>query len=131
MNDFDFNPELMTDDEIDGRINAIMDGIADIAEEQNNVSSIVNPQKVRQVIYTYKILEYLAKDDKGTRVTYRLYEPYRSVGFVSVVGKKMTFKNPELFFKVIELADNVETYVRADGKVQMNLTFHGLTTPIE
>lgn len=91
----------------------------------------MNIYKMQQVLYVYKVMKYLAKGQKGVKVDCELYTPYNSMGYVSVVGKKLVFRKPEWFMKAVELSNNFEVYPKTNGTVQMNFTFHGLTTPIE
>lgn len=129
--DFDFNTEFLTDDEVEQALDSFVALVGEAAEIDDSRTSIVNPYKMQQISYTYKVLKYLSKDMKGVKVSYDLYEPYKSMGSVSVTGKDLIFKNPEWFMKAVEFASNLEIYPKTDGTVQMNFTFHGLTTPID
>jgi len=126
-----FDTEFMTDEEVEQMLDSIVASVGESAEMDDRRTSIVNPYKLQQVLYTYKVLKYLTKGTKGTKVSYELYEPYRSMGSVSVVGKNLMFRKPEWFMKAVELANNFEAYPKTNGTVQMNFTFHGLTSPIE
>ena len=53
------------------------------------------------------------------------------MGSVTLCGKNIVFKNPEWFVKVVEYASNFEVYPKIDGTIEMNFTFHGLTTSVE
>lgn len=129
--DLEFDTESMTDEEIEEMLNAEIDAIAESAEVENNKTGIVNPDRIQQVLYTYKVAKLLTKGVKGAKVSYKLYEPYKSMGVVSVSGKNLIFKKSNWFIKAVELADNFEVYPKTDGTVQMNFTFHGLTKTIE
>ena len=129
--EFGFDTEFMTDDEVEQMLDSIVTTVAEEVVVDNSKTSIINPYKIQQVLYTYKVLKYLLKETKGTNVSYELHEPFRSMGSVSVVGKNLVFRKPEWFMKAVELANNFEVYPRTDGTVQMNFTFHGLTRPIE
>ncbi len=129
--EFEFDTEFMTDEEIEKMKDFIVNNLAEEISAEDSKTSIINPYKVQQVLYTYKLLESLFKGNKYAKVNYELYEPYRSMGSVSVIGKDLTIKKPKWFIKAVELANNFEVYPKTDGTVQMNFTFHGLTTPIE
>lgn len=126
-----FDTEFMTDDEVEQMLDSLVTTVAEEAMADDNKTSIINPYKIQQVLYTYKVLKYLVKGIKGAKVDYELHEPYRSMGSVSVVGKDLIFRKPEWFMKAVELANNFEVYPKTNGTVQMNFTFHGLTKPLE
>ena len=109
---------------------SLTDFIGEQAENDNNRTAMVNPNRIKAVLYTYKLLKYLTK---GTiaKVTYTLNEPYRSMGSVTVVGKNLTFSNPEWFMVAVKSASNFNVYPKTDGTVQMDFTFHGLTTTLD
>lgn len=129
--DYGFDTEFMTDEEVEQMLDSIVTSVGDVASDDNSGTSVVNIYKMQQVLYVYKVMKYLAKGQKGVKVDCELYTPYNSMGYVSVVGKKLVFRKPEWFMKAVELSNNFEVYPKTNGTVQMNFTFHGLTTPIE
>ena len=120
--DYGFDTEFMTDEEVEQMLDSIVASVGDAASDDNSRASVVN---------VYKVMKYLAKGQKGVKVDCKLHTPYNSMGYVSVVGKKLAFRKPEWFMKAVELSNNFEVYPKTNGTVQMNFTFHGLTTPIE
>lgn len=126
-----FDTEFMTDEEVEQMLDSLVTTVAEEASADDSKTAIINPYKIQQVLYTYKVLKYLVKGIKGAKVDYELHEPYRSMGSVSVVGKDLIFRKPEWFMKAVELANNFEVYPKTNGTVQMNFTFHGLTKPLE
>ena len=129
--EFDFDTEFMTDEEVEEMLDSIVLAAAEQAAAEDSKPSIINPHRIQRVLYTYKVLKYLTKDVGGTKVSYELHEPYKSMGSVSIAGKNLVFRKPEWFMKAVELADNFEAYPKTDGTVQIDFTFHGLTVPIE
>lgn len=129
--EFGFDTEFMTDEEVEDMLDSIVTTVAIEIVIDDNKTSVINPYKIQQVLYTYKVLKYLMKGNKGANISYELHEPYKSMGSVSVVGRNLVFRKPEWFMKAVELANNFEVYPKTDGTVQMNFTFHGLTNPIE
>ena len=126
-----FDTEFMTDEEIEQMLDSLIVTVGEAAAIDDSKTSIINPLKVQQVLCTYKVLKYLTKGINGAKVSYELYEPYRSMGSVGVTGKDLLFRKPEWFIKVVELANNFEVYPKTNGTIQMNFTFYGLTKPIE
>lgn len=128
--EFDFNKEFENDADVDAALDTLVTVVAQTSRVEDNRTQIVNPIIMQHLLYTYKILKYLTKGT-GTKVTYELHEPYKSMGSVTVCGKNITFAKPEWFMKAVELAANFEVYPKTDGTVEMNFTFHGLTKPVE
>lgn len=128
--EFDFESEYASDSEIEEAMDSLVISVAnDIAQDESR-TSIINPYRMQQLLYTYKVMKYLMKGT-STNVTYKLHEPYQSIGSVSVTGKCIEFKKVSWFLRAAELASNYEVYPKTDGTVCMTFTFHGITTPIE
>lgn len=128
--EFDFESEYASDSEIEEAMDSLVISVAnDIAQDESR-TSIINPYRMQQLLYTYKVMKYLMKGTSA-KVTYKLHEPYQSMGSVSVTGKDIEFKKVSWFIRAAELASNYEVYPKTDGTVCMTFTFHGITTPIE
>ena len=128
--EFDFESEYVSDSEIEEAMDSLVISVAnDIAQDESR-TSIINPYRMQQILYTYKVMKYLMKG-ASAKVTYKLHEPYQSMGNVSVTGKDIEFKKVSWFLRAAELASNYEVYPKTDGTVCMTFTFHGITTPIE
>ena len=128
--EFSFNEEFSTDAEVEAMLDTIVTTVGEGAVVEDNKTSIINPYKIQQVSYTYKVLKYLTKGT-AARVSYELHKPFKSMGSVTVTGKNLMFRKTEWFMKAVELSANFEVYPKTDGNVEMNFTFHGLTKPIE
>lgn len=128
--EFDFESEYASDSEIEEAMDSLVISVAnDIAQDESR-TSIINSYRMQQILYTYKVMKYLMKGTSA-KVTYKLHEPYQSMGSVSVTGKDIEFKKVSWFLRAAELASNYEVYPKTDGTVCMTFTFHGITTPIE
>lgn len=128
--EFDFESEYASDSEIEEAMDSLVISVAnDIAQDESR-TSIINPYRMQQLLYTYKVMKYLMKGTSA-KVTYKLHEPYQSMGSVSVTGKDIEFRKVSWFLRAAELASNYEVYPKTDGTVCMTFTFHGITTPIE
>ena len=120
----------MTEEEIDEMIDGIIIPLAEQCHEEDNVDAVLNVERAKLLIGGYNTLKHLTKGTK-VKVTYEMNEPYRSMGSVSITGKNITFKRPEAFVAAVKLASNFNVYPKTNGTIVMDLTFHGLTTPIE
>lgn len=128
--EFDFESEYASDSEIEEAMDSLVISVAnDIAQDESR-ASIINPYRMQQILYTYKVMKYLMKGTSA-KVTYKLHEPYQSMGSVSVTGKDIEFKKVSWFLRAAELASNYEVYPKTDGTVCITFTFHNLTIPIE
>lgn len=125
-----FDTEFMSDAEVEEMLDNLVTTIGDEAAADDSQTAIINPYRIQQVLYTYKVLKYLTKGTKA-KVSYELHAPYKSMGSVSIVGSDLLFRNTEWFMKAVELASNFEVYPKTDGTVQMDFTFHGLTRAID
>ncbi len=130
MDNMNANVDFTTDDEVDAMLDDIICELGKKIIEEDNKTAVVNPIKVQQVLYTYKLLRYITQGTNA-KVTYELYSPLKSMGSVTVVGKNIVFKQHNWFVKAIEFASNFEAYPKLDGTVEMNFTFHVLTKPIK
>lgn len=130
MADLDFETEFTDDDEVEKSLDNIVIALSDAVSEDESRTAIANPYVLQKMGNTYKLLKYALKDSK-VKVTYALHQPYHSMGYISVIGNDITFKNPKWFVKAVEMSSNVEVYARTNGNVEINFTFHGLTKPIE
>lgn len=125
-----FDTEFMSEDEINEIGDAIVLNVMEAIKKQDNKTSIVNPEKVKDISRVYRLLKKATENTK-TKVSYTLHEPLRNVGIVSLQGAKLKFNDPRCLCAASKLASNFEVYPRTDGVVQINFTFYGLTIPIE
>ena len=128
--EYEFENEFNTDEEVEEYLDSIVNYIKEQTEITEQKPAVINAEKLKQIAYTYKILKYVTKGSKA-KVTYKLHQPFRSMGSVSVTGKNIIFKNPKWFSAAAKLASNFNSYTKTDGTVKMDFTFHGLTTTLE
>ena len=119
-----------TEYEILDEEDAFLCTIGKLLEQSDTGISVVNPQRLREMQFTYRVVrDVLAGGD--ARVSYRLHEPLKSMGSISIEGKLITFAMPEWFARAAEFADNTEIYPLVDDEVRITFTFHNLTKSIE
>lgn len=126
---FDFDKEFESEEEAMVSVDEVITEIANDVSKDEAGTSVIIPERVKQVETAYKALRLIAKG-KNIDVTYELNEPYTSMGSVTVVGKEVIITNPVLLAKVASMASNFEVYPKTNGTVQMNLTFHNLTRKV-
>lgn len=125
-----FDNEFLNDEDVEEMMNNIISTVGESIVNDERRTSIINPIKLQQIRFAYKTLQYMMKGSE-VKVSYKLHEPFNSVGYVSLVGRMINIKRPEWFIKVAEYASNFEVYPKTDGTIQANFTFLGLTKPIE
>lgn len=126
---FDFDKEFESEEEAMASVDEVIMEIANDVSKDEAGTSVIIPERVKQVETAYKALRLIAKG-KNVDVAYELNEPYTSMGSVTVVGKEVIITNPVLLAKVASMASNFEVYPKTNGTVQMNFTFHNLTRKV-
>ena len=126
----DLDWSLLSDEEVEQRMDEIVESLRPDIEADESKTVLLNAAKMTQLEFTYLVMRYLTRGHKVS-VTYKLYEPFRTMGSVSVEGKSIEFDSPEWFARAAEFASNTDVYPLADNKVRLTFTFHGLTAPIE
>ena len=128
--DMDFDYGFMSDDEVKQMLESILDGVQEEVAADEDETTILDPLKLMQIKFVYSVLKYLTRGTDA-EVSYKLYQPFKSMGSVSVEAKVLEFDDPEWFARAAEFASNTEVYPLAKNKVRLTFTFHGLTKPVE
>lgn len=110
---------------VDAALDDFIKIIGNRIAEQDSAPSVINHDKAKLVLGIYNTLKRFCP--KGAKITYKLNEPFRSMGSVSITGKNITFAKPELFASISKVASNVDIYPKTDGSIRVDFTFHGLT----
>lgn len=125
-----FELDFMSDEEVTDALDGIVFTVGEAVLEDDNKTAILSENKYKQMQFTYAVLKYLTKGS-GASLSYKLHQPFKSMGSITIEGNELTFGNAEWFSRAAEFASNVDIYPLTNGKVRMTFTFHGLTTPIE
>lgn len=126
---FDFDKGFDSEEEAMASVDKIMMEIANDISGDEAGTSVIIPERAKQIETAYKSLLLIAKG-KNVDVTYEMNAPYTSMGSVSITGREIIITNPVLFAKVAEMASNFEIYPKTNGTVQMNFTFHNITRKV-
>ena len=107
---------------------------ADVEQRMDEIIEKLRPDldddRMRQLEFTYLVMRYLTQGTDAV-VSYKLYEPFKTMGSVSVEGKSLEFDNPKWFSRAAEFASNTEVYPLANDRVRLTFTFHGLTKLVQ
>ena len=126
----DLDWSLLSDEEVEQRMDEIVESLRPDIEADKSRTVLLNAARMTQLEFTYLVMRRLTQG-RDVSVTYKLYEPFRTMVSVSVEGKSIEFDSPEWFARAAEFASNTDVYPLADNKVRLTFTFHGLTAPIE
>ena len=128
--DNNFEVRFLTDAELENAMDEVVNGIKDDINKDELRTTILNPLKMEQFKFAYAALQYIMKG-KNVQISYKMYEPFKTMGSITVEGAVLEFDKPEWFARIAEFASNTEIYPLTKNIVRMTFTFHGLTTPIE
>lgn len=128
--EYNFDMEFMTDAELEQAMDELIEDIKDDVGNDESKTTVLNPLRLKQLQFAYAVLQYITKD-KDVQLSYKLYEPFKTMGSITLEGKTLEFDKPEWFARVAEFATNTEVYPLAKSAVRMTFTFHGLTAPVE
>lgn len=128
--DNNFEVMFLSDAELEQAMDEVINGIKDDINKDEMRTTVLNPLKMQQFQFAYAALQYIMKD-KNVQISYKMYEPFKTMGSITVEGTVLEFNKPEWFARIAEFASNTEIYPLNKNAVRMTFTFHGLTTPIE
>ncbi len=128
--DYNFDMKFMTDAELERAMDEFIESIKDDVNNDESKITVLNVLHLKQLQFAYAVLQYITKD-KDVQLSYKLYEPFKTMGSITVEGKTLEFDRPEWFARVAEFATNTEVYPLDKNAVRITFTFHGLTAPIE
>ena len=123
--------ELDMEFETDEQLEAVLDAISEVIETEDKKPSVLSPVRFEQMNFCHAVLKYLTKDMKDVKLTYALHKPFKTMGYVTIEGKELTFTKSEWFARAAEFASSMEVYPLSQNKVRLTFTFHGLTVPME
>ena len=107
--DMDF--KFMSDDEVKQMLESILDGVQEEVAADEDETTILDPLKLMQIKFVYSVLKYLTRGTDA-EVSYKLYQPFKSMGSVSVEAKALEFDDPEWFARAAEFASKSRRRVR-------------------
>lgn len=124
------NKTFSSKEEMEGALDELLGALKDNIEADDRKTTMLDGLKLKQIQFAYSVLQYITRGTDA-KVSYKLNEPFKTMGSISVEGPMLEFDCPEWFSRVAEFASNTEVYPLAKNKVRMTFTFHGLTKPIE
>lgn len=121
---------FMNDEEAEAAINETIEEVAQAIQTEEQGIIFTNPRKMKDLMVVYKLMKHIASG-KRLKITYEINKPYKTMAFVSIVGKDLKFSHPQWFVMATKIASNVDIFPRVDGTVQIDFTFNGFANPID
>lgn len=128
--EYGFDKTFLTDEDLEQSMDDFIEAISQELEDEEWNTTVLDIQKSKQIQFAYSVLKYLTRGGDAV-VSYKLHEPFKTMGSVSVEGKSIEFYQPEWFARIAEFASNTEVYPLAKNRVRLTFTFHGLTKSID
>lgn len=121
---------FLNDEEAEAAINETIEEVAEAIQAEEQGIVFTNPRKMKDLMVVYKLMKYITSG-KRLKITYEINKPYKTMAFVSVVGKDLKFSHPQWFVMATKIASNVDIFPRVDGTVQIDFTFNGFANRID
>lgn len=128
--EYGFDKTFLTDEDLEQSMDDFIEAISQELEDEEWNTTMLDIQKSKQIQFAYSVLKYLTRGSDAV-VSYKLHEPFKTMGSVSVEGKSIEFYQPEWFARIAEFASNTEVYPLVKNRVRLTFTFHGLTKSID
>ena len=94
-------------------------------EERHNYVNIKDKTDMVNLCY-----DYLVKHTSGANIKKVLNAPFKSMGYISLTGREISFDSPDVMVAVSSAASNVDVYPKLNGHVEIDFTFHGIAKRI-
>lgn len=121
---------FLNDEEAEAAINETIEEVAEAVQAEEQGIIFTNPRKMKDLMVVYKLMKYITSG-KRLKITYEINKPYKTMAFVSIIGKDLKFSHPQWFVMATKIASNVDIFPRVDGTVQIDFTFNGFANRID
>ena len=128
--EYEFEEEFTDNENFEQYMDEFIESVKQELEDDEEKTTMLDIYKFKQIQFAYFVLKYLTRGS-NVIISYKLNEPFQTMGSVSVEGEVIEFCEPEWFARVAEFASNTEVYSLAKNKVRITFTFHGLTKSID
>lgn len=128
--EIDSEETFQSDEEVQQALDETLSALGEDIEYQETGVLMTDPRKMRNLMVVYKLLKYITTG-RNLKITYAMNQPYKTMAYVSVNGKSVSFRNTGWFIAACKIASNVEFYPKTDGTVQVTFTFNGFARRID
>lgn len=102
------------------------DIVKDFGQYLDNSVSIVNPVRCKVLAKVYKVLSDNLQGN-GIKMSYELHRPLNNMAYIHVIAPSIRFRDTEEVINALHAADTVGIYTKTDGRVEIEITFYGIT----
>ena len=121
---------FLNDEEAEAAINETIEEVAEAIQAEEQGIIFTNPRKMKDLMVVDKLMNYITSG-KRLKITYESNKPYKTMAFISIIGKDLKFSHPQWFVMATKIASNVDIFPRVDGTVQIDFTFNGFANRID
>ena len=104
--------------------------LAKLLEFVDSNPSVINLQRIKDLQTVYNIMNEMALNLADAKLAYRVNTPFKNCGDVSVETNEINLVNTRPILDAALIADNMDIYPLADGRVKICFGFNTLTVPI-
>lgn len=109
------------DKELVDSFNSFIEKYGDVIRAAEEKQYTVDADMIKVIKFT---AGELWKIVSGAKIDYYLQKPFKSMAYISIVGRDIVIKNPAVFAELSKFASNIEMYPRTDGNTQINFTYN-------
>ena len=109
---------------------AVILALGEMIETEETKTAIINPRRFAQMRLCYELIQKMMQGSEA-EVNYRLHEPFKSMGSITLEADNLIIQHPEVLRMMCALCSNAECYPLTNGKIRMVFAFDRLTIPME
>ena len=126
----DFDHGIMSEEEFKRASEEILEVLKPVFDVVETYPAKINVDKLDDVKFVYIALKCLT-NHSDAKVKVKLFDPFQTVGSISVIGKTLKCDNPELFAQAFQRSSNFEIDALTNGNVEAIFGFNGLVNFIK
>lgn len=85
-----------------------------LMELTDELKDTINKEQINKLKMAYNKLRFVAQSSKA-EISYKLFEPFKSMGSISVKGNRIDIYNVQSFIDAAKLADNFHIWSNSDA----------------
>lgn len=91
----------------------------------------INFDRIGEVDKALSLVKEKCSIQTGTRVACAVFKPVQNMAVISIVGKSVCWAGGEWIQEVARISDNMEIDPLADGGVEINFGFYGVSERVK
>lgn len=122
--------ESMTPEEQEEYADAALKYIGEMLKKDDVGIYVLNPERCTELYYAFKKVKKVIRG-RGCKAKIRLNTPTITMGYIEIEGEELSFLNSTDMIEAMKLASNVDVYPKTNGKIKMDLGFHGINKRVK